>query len=52
MSSLEELYNELIAKSKLLDHNPHPDRLRTLRKELDQLDDSARKFRQASGTTS
>ena len=38
MSSLEELYNELIAKSKLLGHDPDLDRLRTLREELDQLD--------------
>ncbi|WP_433527748.1 hypothetical protein ACQPZ2_44215 (plasmid) [Nocardia pseudovaccinii] len=38
MSSLEELYNELIAKSKLLDHDPDPARLHTLREELDQLD--------------
>lgn len=38
MSSLEELYNELIAKSKLLGHDPGPDRLHALREELDQLD--------------
>jgi hypothetical protein len=35
---LEELYNELIEKSKLLGHDPDPARLRTLREELDQLD--------------
>ncbi|WP_433678372.1 hypothetical protein [Nocardia sp. CA-119907] len=37
-SSLEELYNELIAKPKLLGHDPDRDRLHTLREELDQLD--------------
>ncbi|WP_157129271.1 hypothetical protein [Nocardia amamiensis] len=38
MSSFEELYNKLIAKSKLLGPDPDPDRLRALREELDQLD--------------
>jgi hypothetical protein len=37
-SSLEELYNELIEKSKLPGHDPDPARLRTLREELEQLD--------------
>jgi hypothetical protein len=39
MSSWEELYNELITKSKLLGHDP--DRAR-LREELDQLDNRIR----------
>ncbi len=43
MPSLEELYNELIAKSKQLGHDPDPVRVRTLREELDLLDDRVRR---------
>ncbi|MEV0344008.1 hypothetical protein AB0H49_33865 [Nocardia sp. NPDC050713] len=42
MSSLEEQYDELIEKSKLLGHDPDRSRLRPLREELDRLDERVR----------